>query len=59
MTGLTDFELRPIEEQDINYDDAVSMFSSARSMLSKQQATYLGAVNNIKPGSGSVTMRDV
>lgn len=46
ITDLTDFELRPMEEQDINYNEAVNMFSSARSMLSKQQITYLDVPEN-------------
>ena len=30
ITGLTDFELQPIEKQDMDYEDAVSYFKSAR-----------------------------
>lgn len=29
-TDLTDFELRPIEKQDMNYDEASIYFNSAR-----------------------------
>jgi hypothetical protein len=35
ITDLTDFELKPIEQQDISADDAHSVFTSARTMLSR------------------------
>lgn len=34
ITSLTDFELKPIEEQDMNYEDAVEYFNSHRAALS-------------------------
>ena len=30
ITGLTDFELQPIEKQDMNYEEALSYFNTAR-----------------------------
>jgi hypothetical protein len=35
ITNLTDFELKPIDQQNMGYEDAVSFFNSARSMITK------------------------
>lgn len=52
ITVLTDFELRPIEQQDINYEDAVSMFqASSRSMISKNNFTNLDIANSHRGSS--------
>lgn len=29
-TGLTDYELQPIDKQDLNYEEAMAYFNSAR-----------------------------
>ena len=58
ITNLTDFELRPIEQQDINYDEAVNMFNSSRSMVTNNNRnssvsmvdhnrTAIGAISTI------------
>lgn len=35
VTDLTELEQKPIEQQDISVDDAHSVFSSARTMISR------------------------
>lgn len=45
ITDMTDLELKPIDQQDISYDDAHSLFSSARTMLSKPQHVTTSSIN--------------
>jgi hypothetical protein len=46
ITNLTDFELKPIEQQDIGYEEAVSFFNSARSMITRQNNVSISYVDN-------------
>jgi len=52
VTGLTDFELRPIEDQDINYDEAVNMFNSSRSMVTNQRNSSMSMLDKTNFGIG-------
>lgn len=46
ITNLTDFELKPIEQQDIGYEEAVSFFNSARSMITRQNNVSINYTEN-------------
>lgn len=46
VTNLTDFELKPIEQQDIGYEEAVSFFNSARSMITRQNNVSISYADN-------------
>lgn len=45
-TNLTDFELKPIDQQDIGYEEAVSFFNSARSMITRQNNVSINYTDN-------------
>ena len=52
ITNLTDFELKPIEQQDINYDEAVNMFNSSRSMVTSNNRN--SSVSMVDPTNRSI-----
>ena len=50
ITNLTDFELKPIEQQDINYDEAVNMFNSSRSMVTNNRNSSVSMIDANRTG---------
>ena len=61
ITNLTDFELKPIEQQDINYDEAVNMFNSSRSMMTinnRNSSASMIDPNRSVLGGTTITMTD-
>jgi hypothetical protein len=59
VTGLTDFELRPIEDQDINYDEAVNMFNSSRSMVTNQRNSSMSMLDKTNFGIGGAGAKGI
>ena len=55
ITNLTDFELKPIDQQDINYDEAVNMFNSSRSMVTNNRNSSVSMIDANRTGFGGVS----